>query len=454
MVFLLLITAVAARPARHTRHSRRLEQPETNEKIKFLAKRSLETDTKPETPTEKTAAPKEASKPKRTYPTSGCEEKTKYLKVCYSESRITYQVGNPAKGKMMDDDLEQLSSMYAIYHLGRVRGVSDIQYDGERETSKGKRHKFCKAPPGSEVIKVRTNFVASKKRHTFKELEFIWRTPDGSLYECGVTTRTKSEPIEFGDGDDLTFLGFRVLKADKYIRLMEFEFGRSVPGLEAKCSTTNVVAVVDEVLSGMVTTESLEEFEGTTKIQSTVKSMSHEAGVEVKAGGGALFAKKEVTAKYSFTHSTSHETGTEKAISTAKTSEISIDLTDKLMVSYYLMIPCLVPEKVQTDSGKKVIFAPFDHRMRRLILPVDSCISETETVTGTKKKGKVDLVVDGSVDLNAGSCVLPKEFIWFDEKNLMNDISHLVDIKGSGILNDRDSIPVAEPQPAHTIVLR
>jgi hypothetical protein len=390
------------------------------------------------------------------FPDEGCEKKSDYLEVCTTESTVTYKIGNPKKGKVADDELIELDNMYAVYY--RKISITDVQSGTERDTSSGKKHKFCQAPEGSKVVKVRVRFLAGEL-HTFRNLEFIWRTPDGNLYECGKAEHKKAttDSWEIGDEEKLSFQGYRILKTGKkYITLMEFEFGRSVKGLEAMCSMTKPVAVVEKVLTGMVTTESMEDYEGTTKIKSTATSHSHEAGVEVTVAKKSPAGGVEASASFSYTNTQTSEKGTEKATATAKSTEITIDLTDKFMVSYFLMIPCKLPDKVESDSGKHIMLAPYDHRLRRLILPVESCLSESETVQGTKggKGGKVDLVVDGSVDVDSGSCKLPQNFIWYDESNLMNDIAHLVDIKGSGVLNNREKIPIDNPQPANTIQLR
>jgi hypothetical protein len=461
LVVLLLFTTALARPSRIFRH---LEAPEdsktsgkkevpkvSDEKSEDSNESSEDSQDEPSDDSEDSKADDEATP----ILTTGCEEKENRLTVCATESTITYRLGNPDKGKVNEGSLTHLENTYAIYYRGKSKSICDIQSGENRETNSGKKHKFCQAPEGSKVVKVRARFEAAKL-HTVRNLEFIWRTPDGSLFECGwgkVSKKAKTESVVLGD-DTMTFQGFRIVKqGKKYTTLIEFVFGRSVKGMEAHCSTSKVVAVVDKVMAGIITTESLEEFEGTTKIENAITSHQFDAGVSIQGEVSVpLFGGMEASASFSYSHTSTSEKGKEEAKSETKSTEITFDLTDKFMVSYFLMIPCKLPEKVKSKSGSKIFLAPYDHRNRRLILPMESCLSESQTIKGSGK-GKVNLVVDGSVNLDGGSCKLPKEFIWFDEKHLLKDISYLVDIKGSGVVSDRNKITLEKPNPVPTVPL-
>jgi hypothetical protein len=387
-------------------------------------------------------------------PSSGETILSPYARAIYEERTVRYQVGDIDKGAVVGEDLVDLSPVYAVYRAKKY-GIMDILSNDERQTEKGKRHEYCDAPPGSKMYKVRVKYDKRKKKRRLRDLEFIWKKPDGELYECGVTTRRQkdTETFTFG-GDNLSFLGFTIVKANDFIRLIEFEFGKPMnPGQGAKCDPKNLVAVVDEVLTGMSVTESLEKFQGTTKIESRSRADEVSAGASVSAIFGDMDKTgAKVTASYAYTYTKEKTTGTSEEKSKTRGSSVTFDLTDKLMVSYYLSVPCLAPEAAK-GTGNKLFLAPFDHRLRRFIAPIDKCLSESGTVQGTQKGGKVDLTIDGDINLNKGSCVLPQKFTWLDEHNMLSDAKHLVDIEGSKVLRKRDKITMKDPKEVPTQLL-
>jgi hypothetical protein len=383
-------------------------------------------------------------------PSSGETILSPYARAIYEERTVRYQVGDIDKGAVVGEDLVDLSPVYAVYRAKKY-GIMDILSNDERQTEKGKRHEYCDAPPGSKMYKVRVKYDKRKKKRRLRDLEFIWKKPDGELYECGVTTRRQkdTETFTFG-GDNLSFLGFTIVKANDFIRLIEFEFGKSIKGQEgAKCATGDLVAVVDEVLTGVAVTESLEKFQGTTKIESKSVAEEKSVGASVSAIKGDMNTKGvQVTASYSYTHTSESTTGTSDEKSKSHGSSLTFDLTDKLMVSYYLSVPCMAPKAAKGKN--KLFLVPFDHRLRHFIVPIDKCLSESGTVQGTQKGGKVDLTIDGGIDLGTGSCVLPQKFTWLDEENLIFDVKHLVDIEGSKVLRKRDEITLKDPEEVPT----